>query len=399
MLRLIVMDYKNEQDVIYFNNHTFKFFKKINGISTQLKHKYKTFSSDKVEPTIITVVLGYNCNNKCVYCTQRKFKDDNCDIYKLRYYIDILVKDFPSITNIHFIGGEPLLEFNTITNLVHHYGKKFKYSIITNGLFINKDIANFLIANNFEVTISHDGESQLLQRGKDIFNPLYPEFKTIQQLSKMVTLHIESVLCGDSTTTKERWDYFSRLPIDINTVYVKPVIPYKKEHIPLVPGQNNWKMDLSQLIMDIYEINSKYDWDKGDSNLILDMVRMLANTETKYDPKRTRCPIFNKSIFTINQGGYIQYCHNCSSRIDKVKTIKYMRKDRVEKCKSCPLVLTCTSACRLLDDDCFEVTCNRKFYHNLAYFIYFVHQTFGYVITSIEGEFKHAVNGKFEIAT
>ena len=399
MFRLNVIDNRNKQDVIYFNHHTFKFFRKIDNAYIPLEHKYSIFSNSKVEPTIITVVLGYNCNNKCVYCTQRKFKDDKCDIYKLRYYIDTLIKEFPSIQNLHFIGGEPLLEFDTIINLVMHYDKRFKYSIITNGLHINREIASFLIANNFEVTISHDGESQLLQRGRDIFNPLYPEFKTIQMLSKRVTLHIESVLCGDSTTTKERWEYFSRLPIDINTVYVKPVIPYKKEHISLVPGQHDWKQYLTQLIMDVYEINSRYDWDRGDSNLILDMVRMLANTETKYDSKRTRCPIFNKNIFTINQGGYIQYCHNCSAHIDEVQTIKFMRKDRVKECVSCPLVLTCTSACRLLDDDCFKITCTRKFHHNLAYFIYFVHQTFGYVITSIEGEFKHAVNGKFEIAT
>ncbi len=397
MFKLNVINNQNVKDTIYFDNHTFKFFKDNNG-NIPLQHKYEIFTNDKVDPKNIVLVLGYNCSNKCIYCTQRRFKDEPCDVEKLKDFIEELAERYPTIEKIHFIGGEPLLEWNTITEIVNYFDDKYKYSIVTNGLNIDLTVADFLIKHQFEITLSHDGESQLLQRGKDILVKYYPNFKVIQWLSNHTTLHIESVLCGDTTSTKERWEYFTRLPLNINSVDVKPVTPYKKEHIPLVPGQHDWNLYFAQLLQDIYEINSLNDWDKGDTKLILDMVSMLANTATKYNPANSRCPIFNKHIFTINQSGYMQYCHNCKDRITRSTTLKYMRKDRVDECNTCPLVLTCTSACRIIDDDCFKVVCPRNFYHNLAYFIYFVHQTFGYVITSIEGDFKYAVDGKFEIA-
>jgi sulfatase maturation enzyme AslB (radical SAM superfamily) len=64
-----------------------------------------------------------------------------------------------------FYGGEPLLEFGLIKEIVSHantIGRGiFKYSLTTNGVSLTPDKFDFLISNKFLVTVSVDGPSKV----------------------------------------------------------------------------------------------------------------------------------------------------------------------------------------------------------------------------------------------
>ena len=133
---------------------------------------------------IILTVTG-NCNMKCRYCI-------NSDIYPysdkmtfdsmpfsiaraaLNYYLDNLErirKTDPGRTAvITFYGGEPLLEFSLIKEIVQYVrSKKVKnllFTLTTNGLLLNEEISDFLVANKFAVWVSIDGPENQHDRNR-----------------------------------------------------------------------------------------------------------------------------------------------------------------------------------------------------------------------------------------
>lgn len=77
-------------------------------------------------------------------------------------------KQYDKTLIVYFIGGEPLLVFNTIKEIVLYVKAKCSennlnciFSITTNGVLLTKDIANFFMENKFDIKISLDGEMKI----------------------------------------------------------------------------------------------------------------------------------------------------------------------------------------------------------------------------------------------
>lgn len=67
---------------------------------------------------------------------------------------------------IGFYGGEPFLEFELIKECVAYAedkleGKKIEYSVTTNATLLTDEIIDYLIFNNFFVTVSLDGPREI----------------------------------------------------------------------------------------------------------------------------------------------------------------------------------------------------------------------------------------------
>lgn len=85
--------------------------------------------------------------------------------------------------DICFTGGEPLLSYRHIRNIVKTLNSEYasldiKYSIITNGTLLNKSIITFLSNNKFTVQISLSITPIYLPRfcccfsqGKNLYKP------------------------------------------------------------------------------------------------------------------------------------------------------------------------------------------------------------------------------------
>lgn len=74
---------------------------------------------------------------------------------------------------IRFYGVEPLLNYPLIKNCVQYVknqaancGRKIAFSMTTNSTLINKDIADFLTDNDFNIIISLDGPEELHNENK-----------------------------------------------------------------------------------------------------------------------------------------------------------------------------------------------------------------------------------------
>lgn len=98
---------------------------------------------------------------------------------------------------ISFYGGEPLLNFSLIRNIVsflHHFNedKISHFSITTNGSLINTRIIDFFEKNRFTLTLSFDGLAQDSQRKKGSFSPTLNLIKKVIE-SPSIKLSVNSV--------------------------------------------------------------------------------------------------------------------------------------------------------------------------------------------------------------
>ncbi len=128
----------------------------------------------KTSPRILKISLGLSCNYACEYCSQRfvarNVETNPDDISGFLESLDTWVLNPPDA--IEFWGGEPLVYIKTLRPLAQALREKFpaaRFSVITNGSLLNREINQWLDDLGFTVSISHDGPGQHV-RGPDPLN-------------------------------------------------------------------------------------------------------------------------------------------------------------------------------------------------------------------------------------
>ncbi len=135
-------------------------------------------------PESLLIKMTGECNFKCAYCYDFSPQREKNQISAERIIatIDQIISKTKKL-NITFHGGEPLLRFTIIKEVVNYCtrnftDKKIRYALQTNGSLFNKEIVEFLEMHNFSVGISLDGiwsETDKLRTPKDV------EFKSASQ--------------------------------------------------------------------------------------------------------------------------------------------------------------------------------------------------------------------------
>lgn len=142
---------------------------------------------NKIPCRSITIQVTDNCNLCCTYCYQHSKTTHKLTIEDGKKFIDLLLLDpndpknlyFNSSTStgiiLEFIGGEPLLEIDTINILTdyfisemirknHPWATKFRISMCSNGLlYFKPEVQQYIQKhiNHLGFTISIDGNKQL----------------------------------------------------------------------------------------------------------------------------------------------------------------------------------------------------------------------------------------------
>lgn len=202
------------------------------------------YSESKLGQLILQVTQ--NCNLRCDYCVYsggyetRGHTNKRMDFCMAQKAIDFLEnhsKDRNLVT-IGFYGGEPLLEFDLLQKCVEYAeqklnGKEIEYSITTNATLLTDEIIDYLISNNFFVTVSIDGPREIqdecrrfLHSNNGTFDIVMRNLKKIREMNREYfdkNVRVNTVLvtergyeCVDQFFKGE--DIFSNLSISSATV-------------------------------------------------------------------------------------------------------------------------------------------------------------------------------------
>ena len=170
-----------------------------NKLNNENKYIDSSFNWDNSELSLLRLIITTRCNMNCAYCyaDQGNYGEDiknmSCDtaIKAVNY----LLKKYRKIREVSFFGGEPLLNFNLIKNVVSHINNicskcDTKFSIVTNGTIFNNEIIDYFNANNIMLTISLDSANEYIN---DYNRKFYDGRGTYSTVSKNIMKAIKNL--------------------------------------------------------------------------------------------------------------------------------------------------------------------------------------------------------------
>lgn len=155
----------------------------------ELYRKGMLFSPDNYEeyieevkkrPTAVKALclhIAHACNLACRYCfAEEGAYHGDCSLMSLdiaKRALDFLVKSSKNRRNLEvdFFGGEPLLNWNVIKEVVLYgrslekqYNKNFRFTLTTNGVLLEEEMFDFINREMSNVVLSIDGRREVNDR-------------------------------------------------------------------------------------------------------------------------------------------------------------------------------------------------------------------------------------------
>ena len=176
-----------------------------------LKNAGKLWAKDTFEPMAgnlkektsgvikaLCLHIAHTCNLNCEYCfaSQGKYHGDRAVMsFEVgKRALDFLIENSGSRRNLEvdFFGGEPLMNFDVVKQLVAYArsvekekGKNFRFTLTTNGLLIDDDVIEFANREMSNVVLSLDGRKEIHDRyrvdyaGKGSWERIVPKFQKL----------------------------------------------------------------------------------------------------------------------------------------------------------------------------------------------------------------------------
>jgi len=178
---------------------------------SELKNEGQLFSPDTFESMAgalkektagvikaLCLHIAHTCNLNCSYCfaSQGKYHGERAVMsFEVgKRALDFLIENSGTRRNLEvdFFGGEPLLNFEVVKELVAYarsiekkYNKNFRFTLTTNGMLIDDDVIDFANKEMSNVVLSLDGRREIHDRfrvdyaGNGSFDKIVPKFQRL----------------------------------------------------------------------------------------------------------------------------------------------------------------------------------------------------------------------------
>ncbi|MBQ9080998.1 MAG: thioether cross-link-forming SCIFF peptide maturase [Clostridia bacterium] len=142
--------------------------------------------------------IAHTCNLNCSYCfaSQGKYSGERgvMSFEVGRRALDFLIENSGTRHNLEvdFFGGEPLLNFDVVKQLVAYarsiekqHNKNFRFTLTTNGMLIDDDVIDFANRECVNVVLSLDGRREIHDRfrvdyaGNGSWERIVPKFQKL----------------------------------------------------------------------------------------------------------------------------------------------------------------------------------------------------------------------------
>ncbi|MBC8294309.1 MAG: radical SAM protein [Pelagibacterales bacterium] len=285
---------------------------------------------DEVKRCAKTLVIEVTeaCDLRCSYCVYDERFDTDRSHGSRTISEDTAfkaVEEFYSRTNkedgyIVFYGGEPLLAFNKIRKIVEFANNlskfRLKFSFTTNGVALSDDKFEFLIKNNFMITVSIDGDRETHDRhriaktSEGTFDKIMENLNALREYNEQFFKDRVCINCviSDVADIESVSNYFDGEDFQKNSLRFSSEI------------QNSTKIDDHILS----SITSKAPLGKVEStflNSILKKIEFRKTDENAHKGRKICVPFSNRTY--IRTDGSTQFCE----RIGNYKKEQYSSED------------------------------------------------------------------------
>ena len=327
----------------------------------------------------VFLLMGPQCNMRCRHCSQMPIKVGekiehivSPDVWMfLEHYISYAISHEGFARNLVLWGGEPLLHWDFIKEVVTKFTDKFKllevprgrflFSIVTNGLLLDEEKLDFIRKYRMKVSLSYDAPDPFAVRGH------VPEEKCRMLASSGVNYSTIST--------------FNALNCDY---YLACRCMRKK--FPKV--RHCFNFALMQTFEEMPEDIMAYDWDKIRYSLKklriaaslgdLDAAMMIAHLMwplrypqdcTTFHNYRVKACFSGNGNYSVMLNGDVVTCHNSSEKIGTIsdsgyelwkKSLEAFASRKSPACETCEHNDVCIGNCAfsVKEKDGTFVSCN-----------------------------------------
>ena len=284
-------------------------------------------------------ILTEHCNLACNYCFLGNGNKTRINTYPmnrktadgaLKYFAFQTQQDsaqFNDEKEIMFYGGEPLLNFPTLQYIVNrssYYIQKglitsnLKFSIVTNGLLLNKENISFLKEHDVYTSLSIDGATKedncnrVDIKGNDIYEKLIEKLSLIEKMNFSIGLSI--------TLTESLLNHMDDLINLLTTAKIQSVCFNILHIIPDYYIQNDYYEKATDFIIKFYEKTI-------DIPVYEDRFARKLNTFINGGIYYSDCAATSGNQIVISPSGSVGICHGCLETHDYFFTNIYDYKD------------------------------------------------------------------------
>ena len=242
----------------------------------ELRDAGKLFSPDTFEPMAGTLKektrgvvkalclhIAHTWNLNCSYCfaSQGKYHGERAvmDLETGKRALDFLIENSGTRRNLEvdFFGGEPLLNFEVVKQLVMYareiegkHNKNFRFTLTTNGMLIDDDVIDFANREMSNVVLSLDGRREIHDRfrvdyaGNGSFDKIVPKFQKLVQARGGKNYYMRGTFTHANPDFLE--DIKVMLDLGFNELSMEPVVCAPGDEAELTPSD-------MEIVKDQYE--------------------------------------------------------------------------------------------------------------------------------------------------
>lgn len=333
--------------------------------------------TDKVHT--IFIMLGERCNFQCRYCLQHVVGGltnelplrINTDIYG--YIAKCAAQDGVSL---NFFGGEPLLYYDQIREIIEHTRDipGIGYGTISNGSLLTPDMVDYFNQNNVRTTFSWDGRASSITRGRNIME------SKLELLLDCKYLGLSAVL-SKFATPKQILEDFKLIDVEYRRRHGYRISINIDEIFDTgITDKEVFDVDYDQVEQEMNEMCDEYfallrigkidytDLKQVYIDNLVGGIRQYYRDDVHI--KRSYCGS-GITMANMDLQGRLYYCHNTNDIAGSIYTDEaemntlIQCQDNTTKiysdlCQYCPAVSSCRAGCKLIPADRRNDYCRLK---------------------------------------
>lgn len=227
-----------------------------------LAEKQQLFTSDEYEnymeqfkdrPTVVKALclhIAHDCNLACRYCFAEEGEYHGrramMSLEVGKAALDFLIAESGNRRNLEvdFFGGEPLMNFEVVKELVAYgreqeklHNKNFRFTLTTNGVLLNDEIMEFANQEMANVVLSIDGRKEVndrmrpFRKGAGSYDLIVPKFQKFAESRNQEKYYVRGTFTHNNLDFSE--DVLHLADLGFRQISVEPVVAEPTESYAL----------------------------------------------------------------------------------------------------------------------------------------------------------------------
>ena len=223
---------------------------------------YKDFVIDfKNRKTVVKAMclhIAHDCNLACRYCFAEEGEYHGrralMSLEVGKKALDFLIENSGNRRNLEvdFFGGEPLMNWDVVKELVRYgrskekeYDKNFRFTLTTNGVLLDDEVMEFVNKEMSNVVMSLDGRKEIndkmrpFRNGKGSYDLIVPKFRKLADSRNQTNYYIRGTFTRNNLDFSN--DVIEYADLGFKQMSIEPVVadpdePYalREEDIPMI---------------------------------------------------------------------------------------------------------------------------------------------------------------------